>query len=94
MDIRSLGSSTSSGLDLIVGSQIFKWWNLNATMSFYNLSYEGGNIDNFSAPSGFTFKGNFSTFFTLPNLFNLQLFYNYQGKNYTSQGYFKANSII
>jgi outer membrane receptor protein involved in Fe transport len=85
----NLGSSTSSGLDLIIGSQILKWWNLNATMSFYNLSYEGGNIDNFSAPSGFTFKGNFSTFFNLPNLFNLQLFYNYQGKNYTSQGTLK-----
>ena len=43
-------------------------------------------LDNFSAPSGFSFKANASTSLTLPKLFNLQLFYNYFGKQYTSQG--------
>jgi outer membrane receptor protein involved in Fe transport len=86
----NLNSSTSYGLDLIASSQIFKFWNLNATLSFYNLTYEGGNIDNFSAPSGFSFKANASTGLTLPKLFNLQLFYNYFGKQYTSQGTVKA----
>ena len=55
----NVGSSTSYGLDLIVSSNIFKWWMMNGTLSFYNLSYEGGNIDNFAAPSGYSFRGIF-----------------------------------
>lgn len=86
----NLNSSTSYGLDLIESSQIFKFWNLNATLSFYNLTYEGGNIENFSAPSGFSFKANASTSLILPKLFNLQIFYNYFGKQYTSQGTVKS----
>ncbi len=87
----NVNSSTSYGLDLIASSQIFKWWNLNSTLSFYELTYEGGNIDNFSAPSGFSFKANVSTMISLPKLFNLQLFYNYFGKQYTTQGTVKAD---
>ena len=82
----NVGSSTSYGLDLIVSSNIFKWWILNGTMSFYDLSYEGGNLDNFAAPSGYSFRGNFSTVITLPNIVNVQMYYNYNGKRYTSQG--------
>jgi outer membrane receptor protein involved in Fe transport len=82
----NLASSKSYGLDLIAGSQIFKWWNMNATLSFYNLSYDAGNIQNFAAPSGFSFTSNINTSINLPDLFNLQLFYKYQGKRYTSQG--------
>ncbi|MGA2667963.1 MAG: TonB-dependent receptor [Ignavibacteria bacterium] len=82
----NLTSSKSYGLDLIAGSQIFNWWNFNATLSFYNLSYDAGNVQNFSAPSGFSFTANINTSIKLPDLFNLQLFYNYQGKRYTSQG--------
>lgn len=90
----NLNSSTSYGVDVILSAQFFKWWNLNSTLSFYNLSYEGGNIDNFSAPSGFTFKANASTGITLPKLFNVQLFYNYYGKQYISQGTTKPQQSL
>jgi hypothetical protein len=82
----NISNSKSYGVDLIMGSQPFKWWNLNSTLSFYNLSYDAGNIQNFSSPSGFSFTGNINTSINLPDLFNLQLYYNYQGKRYTSQG--------
>jgi outer membrane receptor protein involved in Fe transport len=83
---QNLAGSKSYGVDLIMGSQPLKWWNINATLSFYSLSYDGGTIANFSAPSGYSFTGNLNTSINLPNLFNLQVFYNYQGKRYTSQG--------
>ena len=44
--------------------------------------------------SGFTFKANASTGITLPNLFNLQLLYNYFGKQYTSQGTVKPQQSL
>jgi len=83
---QNFSSSTSYGIDLIMSTSIFKWWMLNATLSYYRLSFDGGNIDNFATPSGYSFRGNFSTIVTLPKLFDFQMFYNYQGKKFTSQG--------
>ena len=81
------GSGYSYGMDFIISSHAFKWWNLNSTFSFYNSKYDDGLTNDYSGEEGFSWKANIRSFFTFGELFNLEIYYDYTGKRINPTGF-------
>lgn len=79
--------SKSYGLDLLLNSRAFSWFNLNGTFSFYNTKFDSDPLlTDYASEDGFSWKANVRTTFSFPNLFNLELYYSYTGKKINAQG--------
>lgn len=81
------GSGYSYGMDFIVSSRALKWWNINSTFSFYKIKYDAGLVNDYSGEEGFSWRANIRSFFTIGEIFNLEVYYNYNGKRINSSGF-------
>lgn len=77
----------SYGIDFIVSSSAFKWWNLNSTFSFYKSKYNDNSSSAYSSEEGYSWKANIRSFFTFEELFDVEVFYEYDGKRINATGY-------
>lgn len=81
------GNGYSYGMDFIISSRALKWWNINSTFSFYNTKYDAGSVNDYSNEEGFSWKANIRSFFTIGELFNFEVYYNYNGKKFNATGF-------
>jgi outer membrane receptor protein involved in Fe transport len=72
---RNSSSGYSYGTDFIISSRALKWWNINSTFSFYKSKYEDNSSSAYSSEEGFSWKANIRSFFTIGDLFNLEIYY-------------------
>jgi outer membrane receptor protein involved in Fe transport len=83
---KNLSKSSSYGFEFITSGQLLNWWFLNGNFSYYRSIVQGnygtGELDN----SSYTWSARVNSSFSFPNLFDLQIAYNYNGKNVTAQG--------
>jgi iron complex outermembrane recepter protein len=84
---RNSSSGYSYGMDLIISSRALKWWNINSTFSFYDSKYKDNASTEYSSEEGFSWKANIRSFFTVGELFNIEVYYNYSGKRINSNGF-------
>lgn len=80
------GKSNTFGLELILQGGFAKWWTYNGSLDYFTT-----NIFDNSAASSFdktynAWSARFSTNASIPDLFDVQLFYFYMGKQVNSQG--------
>ncbi|MEO6693892.1 MAG: outer membrane beta-barrel family protein, partial [Ignavibacteria bacterium] len=85
---KNLNSSKSYGLELIVNSQILKWWNVTANFSYYKSIVDAQNISSNLTNETNSWSTRLSTGMNIPDLFDFQLSYFYTGKRIS------ANSTV
>jgi len=83
----NLSKAKSYGVELIGTGSIYKWWYVNASASYFRTDLDGTINSAELNNSGYSWTAKLSSNMTLPNLFDIQLSYYYQGKNVTSQGF-------
>lgn len=83
---RNIGNARNYGMDLIVGGSPFSWLSMNGTISYYRSEFDESSLPAASDRQGNLWQANLNTNIKLPENFNLQIFYNYQGENVTAQG--------
>jgi outer membrane cobalamin receptor len=80
------GKSNTYGLELIFQGGFAKWWTYNGSVDYFNTNI----FDNSSAASFDktynAWSARFSTNASIPDLFDVQFFYFYMGKQQNSQG--------
>jgi outer membrane receptor protein involved in Fe transport len=85
---RNASGSKAYGADLLISSRAFSWLNLNATVSLYNTKFDSDpSLTDYAGEEGFSWKANIRSSFTLPGLFNIELYYTYTGKKVNAQGF-------
>lgn len=85
---RNAAGSKAYGLDLMLNSRAFGWLNLNGTFSFYNTSFDTDpSLTDYASEEGFSWKANVRSTLTFPGLFDLEFYYNYNGKKVNYQGF-------
>ncbi|MCI0716313.1 MAG: TonB-dependent receptor [Chlorobi bacterium] len=85
---RNATGSKAYGMDLLLSSRTLSWLNLNATISLYNTKFDSDPLlTDYAQEEGFSWKANIRTTFTLPGLFNIELYYTYTGKKVNAQGF-------
>ncbi|MCX6164230.1 MAG: outer membrane beta-barrel family protein, partial [Ignavibacteriae bacterium] len=84
---RNSSSGYSYGMDFIVSSRALKWWNINSTFSFYKSKFDADVTNDYSGEEGFSWKANIRSFFTIGEVFNLEIYYDYTGKKVNASGF-------
>jgi len=82
----NLNSSKSYGLELIVSSQILKWWNVNGNFSYFKSIVDAQNISSNLTNETNSWSARLSSGMNIPNLFDVQLSYFYSGKRISANG--------
>ncbi|MCU0372440.1 MAG: TonB-dependent receptor [Ignavibacteria bacterium] len=80
-------TSQSYGADFIARSSALKWLSVNANLGLYNTTFEGNILNDYQGEEGFSWRGNIRAVFKIAELFNVELYYNYSGKRFNSNGY-------
>jgi len=74
------------GTEVIATGNFAKWLSLNASFSYFRTELKGdidaSSFDN----SGYSWTSKIMTNLTFPKIFDVQIMFNYQGKNVTPQG--------
>lgn len=84
----NLSQSRNYGVEVIGTGALAKWWNINASASYFRQDLDG-NINSAEIQnSGYSWTAKFISNMTFPKLFDFQLSYFYQGANVTPQGTF------
>jgi outer membrane receptor protein involved in Fe transport len=89
---KNLSNSKSYGLDLICNSQLLNWLGVNGSFGVYKTEFDGGEAE--SNSEGYSWRASISTYLSLPDIINLQLFYNLQGSRYFAQGSSKPSQSL
>jgi outer membrane receptor protein involved in Fe transport len=84
---RNSSSGYSYGMDFIISSRALQWWNINSTFSFYETKYNTDVTSDYSGEEGFSWKANIRSFFTIGDLFNIEVYYEYTGKRIKATGF-------
>jgi ferric enterobactin receptor len=80
------GQNNTSGLEAILQGGFAKWWTYNGSISYYNTNViDNTNGINFDVDY-YSWGGRLQTNAAIPDLFDIQLTYFYQGKQVNSQG--------
>ena len=91
---RNSAGAKAYGLDLILNSNVLKWWSLNSSFSFYKSQFEGSITNDYTSEEGFSWQGRVRSTFTLSDLFNIEIYYNYSGKKFTATGFNEPSSSL
>lgn len=83
---RNLKSSQTYGFEIINATDIFEWWQINASYSFFGVQVDGTNIDNGFTNSGVSWYAKLTSDFKLPFDVDMQLTGNYQAPEIEAQG--------
>lgn len=84
---RNAAGAKSYGVDIIVSSRFTDWWNIYANLSFYSTKYEGSVVSDYTAEEGSSWRGNIRSTFTVSNLFDIEVYYNYSGRRINANGF-------
>lgn len=82
----NLNSSYTYGLDLILNSQILKWWNVNGNFSFFQSGVNADNVSTGLTNETNSWSARASTSMNIPNIFDVQVSYFYTGKRISANG--------
>lgn len=82
----NLSKAYNYGFEIIGAGSLYKWWTLNASVSYFK-SELSGNINSAELNnSGYSWSAKFMSSMTFPNLFDIQLSYFYTGESVSAQG--------
>jgi len=82
------------GLEMIVSSDIGKWWKLNGSFNFFRSITDGGNLgEEFSADT-YAWTGRVNSRMTFWKKLDFQLMFNYRGPQIRPQGERKAIAYL
>lgn len=84
---RNAAGAKTFGADLIISSKISEWWNVNGNFSLYNTSFEGSVISDYATEEGTGWRGNIRSTFSVSNLFDIEIYYNYTGRRINATGF-------
>ena len=82
----NFSTSISYGAELVGNATLFKFWNLNGSLSYYKTEVNAENIVVGLKNSDFTWSGRITSSMTFPSIATLQLSYYYSGKQAVAQG--------
>lgn len=82
----NVNNDYSSGLELMVNAELFKWWRLNASVSGYKYRIEGNISDQDVSRTSNNWDGRLNNTFKLPTNTRIQLMGFYRGPSVTAQG--------
>ena len=82
----NVGKSNTYGLEFIVQGGLAKWWTVNGSVSYFNTNiYDNSNLFNFDKTYN-AWSARFSTNAAIPDLFDVQFTYFYNGEQLSAQG--------
>jgi outer membrane receptor protein involved in Fe transport len=84
---RNAAGSKTFGGDIIISSRISDWWNIYANLGLYNTSFEGSVVSDYATEEGTSWRGNIRSTFSISNLFDIEIYYNYTGRRITATGF-------
>ncbi len=84
----NLSQSRNYGIELIGTGALAKWWNINASASYFRQELDGNISSAEIQNSGYSWTAKLISNMSFPKLFDFQLSYYYQGENVTPQGTF------
>jgi outer membrane receptor protein involved in Fe transport len=87
----NLNSAKSYGLEFITSAHPFKWWNFNANFSYFRMLISGSDVNSVSNSNDISYSAKFTSNFSIFNLFDFQVFYNFMGPRVSAQD--KMNSV-
>jgi outer membrane cobalamin receptor len=80
------GKSNTYGMELILQGGFAKWWTFNSSVDYFSTNiFNNTGIDDYDKTFN-AWSVRFSTNASIPDLFDVQLFYFYMGKQISSQG--------
>ena len=79
-------SSKTYGIEFILNSKLFKWWNFNASFSYFGAEVDANNIEQGLVNNTFSWSGRVTSSIHFPDLFDIQLSYFYSGNRISAQG--------
>ncbi|MFC2093666.1 TonB-dependent receptor domain-containing protein [Bacteroidota bacterium] len=82
-------SSKTYGIEMLLNTQIFKWWNTNLTFSYFRAEVDASNIEQGLVNNTYSWTGRVMSNMRFPNLFDLQVSYFYSGDRISAQGEIK-----
>ncbi|MGK7394129.1 MAG: TonB-dependent receptor domain-containing protein [Candidatus Cyclobacteriaceae bacterium M3_2C_046] len=82
----NLLTSETYGLEIINTTEIFPWWNMNASYSIFQTSVDGSNLDADYTNNGLSWNAKLTTDISLPYDIDLQLTGNYTAPEIEAQG--------
>ena len=83
---RNLLTQDVYGIEVIGSTEIFSWWQVNASYSFFGVQVDGTNLDDSFTNSGQAWYAKLNSDFILPWGVNLQLTGNYSSPEIEAQG--------
>ena len=82
----NLLTSETYGLEIINTTEIFPWWNLNASYSIFQSNVDGSNLDQSFTNDGLSWNAKLTTDFNLPFDIDFQVTGNYTAPEIEAQG--------
>jgi len=83
---KNLDTETSFGLESMINTSLFKWWDLNANARLYRYSIEGNITEQDVSAKSNNWNARMTNTFKLPTSTRIQLMAGYRGPSATSQG--------
>lgn len=84
---RNLNKATTYGLEFIGNGALTKWWNFNASASYFRTELDGNLNSTELNNSGYSWTAKLISNMSFPKIIDVQLSMFLQGKNVTPQGY-------
>jgi outer membrane receptor protein involved in Fe transport len=84
--LSNINSAKSYGLEFTVNGHPFKWWNFNANATYFRMIINGNDPNTVLSNDNYSYTAKLTNNFSISNLFDLQLAYNYQGPTILAQG--------
>ena len=90
----NFATSSSYGLEFILGGSITKWWMINGSISYSKTTVSGNTTQGALENSGDAWSGKMMSSFNFKKLFDLQISYFYMGKMIQAQGYMNPLQML
>ncbi len=87
MTPKNLNKATTYGLEFIGNGALAKWWNFNASASYFRTELDGNLNSTELNNSGYSWTAKLISNMSFPKIIDFQLSMFLQGKNVTPQGY-------
>lgn len=83
---QNYSTSKSYGAEIMANTTLFKFWNLNGSISYFKTDVDATNLNQNLANSSYSWSGRITSSMRLPDIFDLQISYFYSGKQVVAQG--------
>lgn len=80
------GSSKTYGAELILNTTLFKFWNVNASGSYFNTDVNAENVQTGFVNDGYAWSGRLNSTMKFPDILDVTFSYFYSGKLIIPQG--------